>query len=190
MELGAHWYMFSYKKNWNCAIVSLHFFPMNFTIYICTHYCMHSETSYPDILVYRTIFHLRSFFCLRGAYCIQWLISRVLHHISTPDHTPSAFFIQRVIRECGWHCFISWVWLQSHYFSIGVGTCQLHIDIAMMCWSTSNLSCQMEMQIHLFTHACMHTLNTIWTLCVHGTSAVWCSGHSYSTVALFPPDYW
>ena len=29
--------MFRYKKNLKCAIVSLPFFPMNFTIYMCTH---------------------------------------------------------------------------------------------------------------------------------------------------------
>ena len=162
MELGAHWYMFSYKKNWKCAIVSLHFFPMNFTIYICTHYCIHSETIYVDILV------CRAFSCLSSACYILWLISRVLLHcyISTPGHTLSSFFILRVISGCGWHFCLESRVCHSQCFSMRMGSWQLHIDSVMMCWSTTNFSYQMEMQIHLFTHACMHTLNTIGTLCV------------------------
>ena len=146
---------------------------------------MHSEAGYLDILVCTTIFRLS------GACCIQWLISRVLHHryMSTAGHTPSNFFIlcMRVISGCEWHCLVSWVWFQPHCFSMRVGTWQLHIDIATVCWNTSNF-CQMEMQIHLFTHVCSEDNRT---LSVHGVvaDAVGINMYSYSTVAM-SLSYW
>ena len=125
---------------------------------------MHSEASYPDILV------CRSFFGLSSACCIQWLISRVLLHcyISTLGHTPSDFFILRVISGCGiWHCLISWVWLQFHFFKMGVGTCQLHIDSIIICGDASNISCQKVKRYVYSVHACSEvnrgTLYTVHT---------------------------
>ena len=47
----------------------------------------------------------------------------------------------------------------------------------------------MEMQIHLFTPACMHTLNTIGTLCVQYMGPVLSGAVAIVTVALFPADW-
>ena len=167
-------------------------FPLNFITYICTHSCMHSGASYVDILVCRTFFHLR------GACCIQWLISRVLLHcyISTLRHTPSNFFILRVISGCRfWHCRISWVWFQVHFFKMGVGTCQLHINTVIICGDTSNISCQKvkrkKGKLYISSPACMlwKWIRALYIQYICTWGAGCCSGHTPDSDSVLSLDW-